>query len=118
MARSFSELRKKMSPERQERNETKAHEIVRQLPLYELRMARKLSQAQLAETLSVQQAAISKMEHRTDIYISTLRRYIQAMGGELAILAKFPDGEVSITMFRDIEEPPVNDEQMPLCEVR
>ena len=111
MARSFNEIRKKMSPERQQRNEARANEIVQMLPLYELRMARKLSQAKLAETLNVQQSAISKMERRTDIYISTLRRYIQAMGGELVIRARFPEGEVSINLFHEIEDQLADEER-------
>jgi len=53
----------------------------------------------LAETLNVNQAAVSKIERRTDMYISTLRAYIRAMGGDLEIVAKFPDGEVKIVNF-------------------
>ena len=116
MAKSFNELRKAISPERLKRNEARAKAIVQALPLYELRTARNYSQAQLAEVLNVQQAAISKMEHRTDIYISTLRRYIRAMGGELAIMAKFPDGEVSINLFGEIDEQLGNVEPMSLLD--
>jgi hypothetical protein len=53
----------------------------------------------LAETLHVQQPAIAKMERRTDMYISTLRSHIRAMGGELEITARFPDGAVKIANF-------------------
>src|SRR4051794_23544638 len=62
MARSFNELRRNMSPERQQQNQAKADAILRTLPLHELRAARQLSQEQLADTLNVGQAAISKME--------------------------------------------------------
>jgi len=55
----------------------------------------------LAAALYVNQAAISKLERRTDMYISTLRAYIKAMGGDLEIVAKFPDGEVKISNFAD-----------------
>ena len=72
-----------------------------ELPLHELRQAKELSQAKLAQTLHVNQAAISKMERRTDMYISTLRDYIRAMGGDLEIIAKFPDGTVKITNFAE-----------------
>lgn len=102
MARSFNELRKGMSPERQERSRKKAEAILKSLPLVELRTARQLSQEQLAETLNVGQAAISKLERRSDIYISTLRRYIEAMGGKLVIMALFPEGSVEIDQFQDI----------------
>jgi transcriptional regulator with XRE-family HTH domain len=74
------------------------------LPLQELRHARNLSQEQLAQTLSVKQAAVSKLEKRTDMYISTLRNFIKAMGGDLEIIATFPDGSVQISQFENIAE--------------
>jgi len=70
--------------------------------LQELRHARNLSQEQLAQTLSVKQAAVSKLEKRTDMYISTLRNFIKAMGGDLEIIATFPDGSVQISQFENI----------------
>jgi DNA-binding XRE family transcriptional regulator len=72
-----------------------------ELPLHELRQTKALSQVNLAKTMHVHQAAISKMEHRTDMYISTLREYIRAMGGDLEIIARFPDGAVKISNFDD-----------------
>ncbi|WP_265087516.1 helix-turn-helix domain-containing protein [Psychrobacter arenosus] len=77
--------------------------LLSEMPLHELRQARGLSQTLLAQHLGVQQPAVAKMEKRTDMYISTLRSHIQAMGGELNIIAKFPEGEVKITNFSDIE---------------
>ncbi|MFO7886226.1 MAG: XRE family transcriptional regulator [Desulfobacteraceae bacterium] len=68
----------------------------------ELRQARGLSQKKLAEALHIQQPAIAKMEKRTDMYISTLRSHIGAMGGKLEILASFPDGTVQINNFSDL----------------
>ena len=64
--------------------------------------ARGLSQKMLADVLHVQQPAIAKLEKRTDMYISTLRSHIEAMGGELEVVAKFPDGAVKISNFGDI----------------
>jgi transcriptional regulator with XRE-family HTH domain len=64
------------------------------LPLGALRRARSMTQVRLAELLQVNQGAVSKMEKRTDMYLSTLRRYIEAMGGSLDIRAVFPDGEI------------------------
>lgn len=63
----------------------------RDLSLAELRRARALTQDQLAADLNVGQASIAKLERRTDMYLSTLRRFVEAMGGELEIVAKFPD---------------------------
>ncbi|QIZ22574.1 Cro-like protein (plasmid) [Pseudomonas putida] len=57
----------------------------------------------MAKALNINQAAVSKMERRTDMYISTLRNYIRAMGGELEIIATFPDGQVKIENFSDPE---------------
>lgn len=74
------------------------------MPLQELRRARNLSQARLAETLGMAQPEISKIEHRTDLYVSTLRSYIEAMGGNLEIIARFPDGAVRVTQFKELEE--------------
>lgn len=75
------------------------------MPLHELRQARGLSQQALADTLNVRQPAIAKLERRTDMYISTLRSHIEAMGGELEILARFPEGTVRIRNFADVAEP-------------
>lgn len=101
MARKFSALRAGMSPAAQMRAATRAQKLLIEMPLQELRHAKELSQARLAEALHVNQAAISKLERRTDMYISTLRSYIKAMGGELEVIAKFPDGQVRITNFAD-----------------
>jgi hypothetical protein len=56
----------------------------------------------LAEILHVQQPAIAKIEKRTDMYISTLRSHIEAMGGTLEIMAQFPDGTVKISNFSQL----------------
>ncbi len=102
MAKKFQNLRDKMSPESQKRSEAEALRLLAQMPLDELRQARGLSQKMLAQILHVQQPAIAKMEKRTDMYLSTLRSHIEAMGGELEIVAKFPEGTVKITNFSDL----------------
>ena len=103
MAKKFAELRAKMAPESQARVEAKAQELLAEMPLNELRQARGLSQKVLAEVLHVQQPSIAKMERRTDMYISTLRSHIEAMGGQLDVIARFPDGSVKISNFSDLE---------------
>jgi ribosome-binding protein aMBF1 (putative translation factor) len=103
MAKKFAELRAKMSPEARARSQVILHQILTEMPLAELRHARGLSQKALAEVLQVNQASISKMERRADMYISTLRSHIEAMGGELEIIARFPDGAVKIANFTSIE---------------
>lgn len=103
MAKKFADLRAKMSPEAQARVEAKAQELLAEMPLNELRQARGLSQKMLAELLHVQQPSIAKIEKRTDMYISTLRSHIEAMGGQLEVIARFPDGSVKISNFAEIE---------------
>jgi DNA-binding Xre family transcriptional regulator len=98
-AKNFKELQARMSPERQERNAAEAARMLRELPLEELRAARQITQTHLAELLGIKQASVSKMERRTDMYIGTLARFIEAMGGQLEIRANFPDGSVRITQF-------------------
>ena len=104
MARKFSALRAKMSPAARARARAKSRAMLAEMPLQELRLARGLTQGDLASTLKVRQAAISKLERRTDMYISSLRSHIQALGGELEIVARFPDGEVRIANFEDVAE--------------
>jgi len=104
MARSFNELRSKMSPAARRRAEEKAARMIAEMPLHELRRAREMSQEELARALHIKQAAVSKLERRTDMYISTLRRAICALGGDLEIIARFPDGEVKINQFEDVSQ--------------
>lgn len=91
-----------MKSERRKAAEERAERILAEMPLQELRQARSLTQETLAKNLSVRQAAVSKLESRTDMYISTLRNMIKAMGGDLEIIAKFPDGDVKINQFKEI----------------
>ena len=102
MAKKFSELRAKMSPERRAKNDAMVKATLAEMPLNELRYARGLSQKMLADMLHIQQPAIAKLEKRADMYISTLRSHINAMGGELEVIARFPDGDVKITNFGQI----------------
>ena len=102
MARNFKELREKMEPLRRARVEKRVQEALKAMPLDELREARELTQTQLAQVLQVSQGAVSKVERRTDMYISTLRSYVRAIGGDLQIRAVFPEGEVLIDQFEDL----------------
>jgi DNA-binding transcriptional regulator YiaG len=99
MAKSFRELRKKMSPERQARAKARTEEMLAELALQELRQALNLTQEEVAAAMQMNQGAVSKMEHQSDIYVSTLRKFISAMGGQLKLVASFPDREVVISQF-------------------
>ncbi len=100
--KKFSELRATMSPERQARAAARTEEMIAEMPLTELRQARRLSQETIAAAMGGKQAGVSKLERRTDWYVSTLRNYIKAMGGELEIVARFPEGAVRISQFGKI----------------
>ena len=104
MAKKFQELFDKMPAGSRKRVRERAERLRGEMPLAKLREARQMTQVSLAETLNVGQAAVSRVENRTDAYVSTLRRYIEAVGGTLVILARFPEGEVRITQFEEIAE--------------
>lgn len=99
MAKKFSELQARMTPQARADAKRIFQQHLKEMPLHELRKAQQMSQDTLAKALNINQAAVSKMERRTDMYISTLRNYIRAMGGELEIVATFPDGQVKIENF-------------------
>ena len=102
MAKKFTELRAGMSQAAREKSDGMARQMLAEMPLNELRQARGLSQKMLAEVLHVQQPSIAKIEKRTDMYLSTLRSHIEAMGGELDVIARFPDGSVKINNFTEL----------------
>ena len=94
MANKWKDLRRPLSVEDEVVLKTRVREELGRLPLAELRKARKLTQNRLAELLQVNQGAISKIEKRSDMYLSTLRSYVEAVGGHLDIRAVFPNGEI------------------------
>ncbi len=104
MAKKFSTLRSRMTPQAQKRAKNEAKAMLEEMPLHELRMARGLSQQALAEILCVQQPAVAKLERRTDMYVSSLRSHIEALGGKLEVIAHFPEGDVRIDNFSPSEE--------------
>jgi transcriptional regulator with XRE-family HTH domain len=96
MAHKFEELRQRMSPEARARAKKLADEDRKAMALAELREACDLTQEAVAETLGVKQAAISKLESRDDVRLSTLDAFVEALGGRLRLTAVFPEGEVTI----------------------
>jgi transcriptional regulator with XRE-family HTH domain len=100
--RPFSVLRKRMTPARRAHNAEATRHMLADMALHEVRQARERSQEELARVLKVGQPAVAKLERRADMYVSNLRRYIEALGGSLEITARFPDGAVNITNFSDL----------------
>jgi transcriptional regulator with XRE-family HTH domain len=90
--KNLERIRKETDPERRKKISARAKEILaEEMTLCELRKAHKLTQERLAESLGIGQDQISRLEQRSDLLLSTLRSYIEAMGGSLTILAEFPD---------------------------
>ena len=102
MARNFRELEAKMSPERRAQVAARVKEELAKMPLQQIRNARQMTQTRLAELLEMDQGNISKLEQRTDMYLSTLRSYVEAMGGTLEIRAVFPDGDIKIDLLNKL----------------
>ena len=100
--RSFKELTKGFSPERKVRVAARVTQLKTDMALHELRLARERSQQDLARELNVGQPAVAKLERRADMYVSNLRRYVEALGGSLEITARFPEGSVNITNFGEL----------------
>ena len=94
----------KLSEEDRRAIEKRAEQLsVEEATLRQLRKARERSQEEVAKKLHINQAAVSKLERRADMYLSTLRSYIEAMGGRLEILARFPNRAVRINQLRALD---------------
>ena len=104
MATKWRDIRGTFSPEEEAEIERQVENAAAVMTLYQLREARSLTQVSLAKVLDVNQGAVSRMEKRTDMYVSTLRNFIQAMGGRLQVKAIFPEGEVEIDQFGNLAE--------------
>jgi DNA-binding XRE family transcriptional regulator len=100
--RKFRDLLKTMPAERQKRIANRVRQSLESMPLDEIRKARQMTQAKLADTLGVNQGEVSKIEHRADLYISTLAGSVEALGGKLEIRAVFPDREMRIGQFEGL----------------
>ncbi|MDF2235258.1 XRE family transcriptional regulator [Albimonas sp. CAU 1670] len=107
MARTLAEKLADLDPDRREVIEAEADRLhAEYLTLQQLRKAKALTQVQLAQSLGVQQATVAKYERQSDLLLSTLRSYVQAMGGELKLMVEFPDAPpVTLDGLGDAEEP-------------
>ncbi len=94
----FAELAAQVraDPVRRARIEIEKRAMLDAIALAELRDGRGLTQSAVAATLGVTQANISRIEHEEDLYLSTLRGYVTALGGELEVNAVFPDGKITL----------------------
>jgi len=117
MARkNFNELRRRLRERAPDSDAAVAafrDAMVHDLTLAEVRRAREFTQQQIAAALDTNQSGVSRLEHQTDLYLSTLRSFIEAMGGQLELRAVFPDGELKITTFEDVGTEPESDSANP-----
>ena len=104
MTHKWRDIRGTFPPEVEARIRQSVEEAAVVMRLYQLREARNLTQVNLAKVLEVNQGAVSRLEKRRDMYVSTLRSYIEAMGGQLQVKAIFPEGEVQIEQFESMAE--------------
>lgn len=92
MAVNVNDKIRKLSPAQPRKVESRAAELIaEEMSLRELRRARKLTQVRVAKTLGITQDSVSRLEKRGDLLLSTLRKTIKAMGGDLSLVAEFPD---------------------------
>lgn len=100
MAKPFRRLIADLPAERRERIVVHTKALIQEYELLKaLRQDRCVSQEQLAELMGIRQASVSKIENQDDMRLSTLRKYIEALGGELEIRVRFPDRDVNLDPF-------------------
>jgi transcriptional regulator with XRE-family HTH domain len=100
MAKSFDDLVKQTTTKKtRAKAARRAQELLGELLLSELRRLTGKSQRQVADVLGMKQPSLSKLEKQSDMQVSTLRKIVKALGGELEVLAKFPNGTVKIDQF-------------------
>jgi len=94
MPTNVDDVIKKLSPAQRKKVETRAAQLIaEEMTLRELRHARKLTQVRMAKKLGITQDSVSRLEKRSDLLLSTLRKTVEAMGGNLSLVAEFPDRE-------------------------
>ncbi len=105
--KTLDQLLKELPPARRKKVEARTAELIaEELTLQELRKAHQKTQAHMAKTLGMTQDQVSRLEQRSDVLVSTLRRFVEGMGGDLSIIAEFPDrGPVKIAGFADLPAP-------------
>ena len=100
MAHKFENLTKRMDTKRFTRAKAKARDIMAEMLLAEIRKEAGFTQEDIAKAIGIKQPSLSKLESQNDIQISTLRRLIQALGGQLELIAHMPAGDIRINQFK------------------
>ena len=100
--RDFNELLSQFAPERKNRVAAEVSKLIGAIPRRELRTALSSTQNKLADTVDVNQPAAANLENRADMHNSSLRNYVEALGGRLNIVAEFPQGDVPIDLDSNV----------------
>jgi DNA-binding XRE family transcriptional regulator len=100
MAKKFENLENQMNPERLARAKAQAKEVMAEMLLAEIRKEAGFTQEEIAKTIGIKQPSLSKLESQDDIQVSTLQRLIQALGGQLELIAHMPGGDIRISQFK------------------
>lgn len=107
MSVNVNEIIRKLSPAERKKVEDRAADVIaEEMSLRDLRKARKLTQARVAKTLGITQDSVSRLEKRSDLLISTLRKTVKAMGGDVRIIAEFPDRAPIVLSDLSEDDPP------------
>lgn len=104
MNRDLNEFYTPLQPDDRGQDGERSEGALTSMPLEALRDAKQLTQVQMAQILKISQGAVSKVERRTDMFVSTLRNYVRAIGGDLQIRAVFPEGHVLIDQFGELDQ--------------
>jgi DNA-binding XRE family transcriptional regulator len=96
--KNLNDMINELPPEERAKVMTRARELIgEEIALRHLRKARHLTQERMAKLLRIGQDGISRIEHRSDLLISTLQSYVEAMGGSLKLVVQFPDGVATLS---------------------
>ena len=100
MAHKFETLTKKMDPDRVKRAKARAKEVMAEMLLTEIRKEAGFTQDDLAKKMGMKQPSLSKLESQDDMQISTLKRLITALGGQLELIVHMPSGDIRVSQFK------------------
>ena len=113
MSVSHDEVMASLPPERRARIKAKAKEIFEEeMTLRDLRTVQHLTQSRLAELLGVEQDSVSRMERRTDMLLSTMTSFVEAMGGKLSLIAEFPNRRPYTVKLSDLSSQKQSDDTL------
>ena len=99
MKKKFSELKARMTPDARARAEARTKDMIAEMLLTEIRQLMGLTQEEVAKKLGIKQPTLSKLESQDDMYVSTLRHLVEALGGKLELVVHLPAGDIRIQQF-------------------